>query len=685
MEEELPIPDALHINNSLVENNIAPVGGGLWSDGELLVSASTISNNNAQGGTGRHSIYNGGGGGGAGGLGGGVAIVGGTASLVQATVSNNVAAGGAGGTVDDWPCPTLPIGSSECIVGFSTFAGEAGGRPNQLGAGGDGGLANGLFRVTGHTLPNGETGLLGGGGGGGAIAGNLVTRHLAGSGGGLRAGAGGIGDQLKGGGGGGGAGAGGGIFLLDGSLSIDSSTITENLVRGGKGGVGVRGTEANPGLDATGTGGGVFVYQELNAELNLGNSIVSGNMADPRGRSDIDGRADSRGHNLVGYVTNTSDFPIPRQGGSDIRVADPQLGPLADHGGIGRVHVPQATSPALDRGDTSELNDGRGVQRGVGIRNDIGAVESHELVVTSLGDSLGTRSLRQALLDAELLPGTNTIHLPAGTIVLTSSLAISSDVILRGAAADQTIIDGSSVDGDLFAMDGVSVDFEALSIVGPNSGRILQIQNQAEVGIVQSELVGGANGVTPGGGSTNGGLILARDSVLNVHRSTLTAGIAAGSGGAISLGSRAIARVASSTIHGSSAAARADAIHVGRSASLVLSQSTIAGDRPDYAGEAIRVASQGQLRLHNTIVQGRLIGSVVSLGHNLVGDDSATRGLVASDIRNVNPRLGELTDNNGATRTVSVAQTSPALDAGDNRVNIFSRPAWSTAPTRRSR
>jgi hypothetical protein len=78
--------------------------------------------------------------------------------------------------------------------------------------------------------------------------------------------------------------------------------------------------------------------------------------------------------------------------------------------------------------------------------------------------------------------------------------------------------------------------------------------------------------------------------------------------------------------------------------------------------------------LWNTIVAGNthtgspsdVDGSIVSNGHNLIGDTNGSSGWVASDLLNVDPNLGPLQDNGGPTQTMALLPGSPAIDAGDN-------------------
>ena len=61
-----------------------------------------------------------------------------------------------------------------------------------------------------------------------------------------------------------------------------------------------------------------------------------------------------------------------------------------------------------------------------------------------------------------------------------------------------------------------------------------------------------------------------------------------------------------------------------------------------------------------------LQGEITSLGHSLIGVSTDASGFVASDLLDVDPRLGPLRFNGGDTVTHALRAGSPALDAGDN-------------------
>ena len=76
----------------------------------------------------------------------------------------------------------------------------------------------------------------------------------------------------------------------------------------------------------------------------------------------------------------------------------------------------------------------------------------------------------------------------------------------------------------------------------------------------------------------------------------------------------------------------------------------------------------GSVVLKNTVVSGsagdNCSGTITSGGHNLSSDDSC--GFSGpGDLQGVDPKLGPLADNGGATQTHALLAGSPAIDAGE--------------------
>jgi hypothetical protein len=105
---------------------------------------------------------------------------------------------------------------------------------------------------------------------------------------------------------------------------------------------------------------------------------------------------------------------------------------------------------------------------------------------------------------------------------------------------------------------------------------------------------------------------------------------------------------------------------------LTLNNCTISGNSGFFCS-GLYTGWTAQTR--NTIIAGNMTsywpgsgdvcGDLGSLGHNLIGDGSGY-GFDATDILNVDPKLGALQNNGGPTQTMALLPGSPAIDAGDN-------------------
>ena len=183
-------------------------------------------------------------------------------------------------------------------------------------------------------------------------------------------------------------------------------------------------------------------------------------------------------------------------------------------------------------------------------------------------------------------------------------------------------------------------------------------------------------GSTVSGNSADVGAGIDSDSgTLTVVGSTISANSADFGGGGIYANSSALT-VTNSTISGNVANRAGGGIDT-YSGTLTVLNSTISANSAEYGG-GIRDFS-GVLVLGNTIVAGNIAdtgpdgfkngGSITSQGNNLIGNQNGFRfGFVAkaSDLLDVNPHLGPLQDNGGATWTHTLLTGSPAIDAGSN-------------------
>ncbi len=253
-----------------------------------------------------------------------------------------------------------------------------------------------------------------------------------------------------------GQGIGGGLFVIEGSLQIEDSTISRNSAVGGLGGgvvssggettisgttisgnsAGVRGggvlfgsttnsmTISNSTISGNttsiGNGGGISIFQGTThirhstitgnvapdgfgsgvagnnngtyvSDLQVLSSIISGNA-----NSDVDNLLagsgtntfTSNGFNLIGTGNAASVFNLTTDQNG---VTAPGLLPLANNGGLTDTHALEATSPALDAGDTAAIptsdQRGSGFARLNGVRVDIGAFEANLISISPLDAS----------------------------------------------------------------------------------------------------------------------------------------------------------------------------------------------------------------------------------------------------------------------------------------------------------
>src|SRR6266851_2430864 len=305
------------ISDLTVANGRTTQGGGVYVySGNLTLSSSILSDNQAVGANGPYP-----GGPGQSGMGGGIYVDGGVVSVQKTTLSNNRATGGDGG-----------LGGSGFMCGV--------GGPGALGLGGGIYVAGGSVEVFQNTLSaNGSRG--GDGGQGGTTVEGLCP------------------------GGEGGNGIGGGLLVSGGDVEVQHSTLFANQATGGSGGVG-----EGYGPDGQGMGGGLSFNM---GTLRTRNTILAGNMAQTTAR-DLSGNLGSLGHNLIGNSTGGSGFDA-----TDLLDVNPRLGPLQDNGGPTLTHAPLEGSPAIDAGDNTDAPEfdqrGEGFPRIVNDIIDIGAFE----------------------------------------------------------------------------------------------------------------------------------------------------------------------------------------------------------------------------------------------------------------------------------------------------------------------
>jgi hypothetical protein len=326
-----------------------------------------------------------------------------------------------------------------------------------------------------------------------------------------------------------------------------------------------------------------------------------------------------------------------------------------------------------------------------------------EFIVSTLEDEndgnhdAGDLSLREAIAIAD--PGatiTFDSSLTDGTIDLVlEELAINKDLTIRGLGAKNLTIDGSFVGGEfpypivnrVFNInDGndtksSNVTIEGITIAG---GRSVEVSGGAGIlnyenlslnsSIIRDNVTTGRDGA---GISNSGNLVVNSSSIIN-NRAAYRGGLSGGAfGGGISNGGTA--RIVNSTIAENYASIGSGGIS--SSGTLEISNSTITSNTADFSdSEGIADGISGSASITSSIVAGNGIkdfreGAVLtSGGNNLIGNGDGSTGLsdgvngdlVGTSENPIDPKLGELQDNGGATPTQEVLAGSPAIDAGSN-------------------
>jgi hypothetical protein len=498
---------------------------------------------------------------------------------------------------------------------------------------------------------------------------------------------------------------GGAIYTMNDLLTITNSTFNGNS-SGGEGGGIVNGhsastTIANSTFSGNSSSSGAGIWNASNAaratitnctlsgnsassdggglvnqgNLVIGNTIIAGNSA-PTGPN-VSGTVTSQGHDLIGDGTGGSGFAPTDLVGTAANPIDPRLGPLQANGGPTATMALLPGSPAIYAGDPA-LSPGPFDQRGPGYPRivngtiDIGAFQSHIFAVQNTQDH-GTGSLRQAILDANTIPGSTVItFLPGitGTINIDSALpALSSNIDLEGPGALSLTVQPSS--GNSFRIftvgSGAVVTLAGLTIAHGTDVAGGGILNSGGTLTVSNCTIGNNSG----GGINNalGTLIVNSCSIAN------NAGPIGGG-----LTNSATLTISNSTVAGNTAVGSGSGGGINNTGTLTISSSTIANNSAAGAGGGIFNTGAGTVTVHNTLVAQNqaptgpdVAGAFISQGHNLIGDGTGGNGFTGTDLvgtsaHPINARLGPLQNNGGATQTLALLAASPAIDAGDSAV-----------------
>lgn len=338
-------------------------------------------------------------------------------------------------------------------------------------------------------------------------------------------------------------------------------------------------------------------------------------------------------------------------------------------------------------------------------------------------------TLRAAVMEANASPGMDTIVIPAGTYYLTipstaenyaldGDLDVTDSVIIVGAGAAETIIDGNRdvTNGRVFDIfSGVYVHMSHLTVrngiheatagISGTSGGVLnrgsltleyaRLLSNQEGGLLNSG-VAELNAVTYAnhtGGfvaltNTGGGTLTIRNSTINNNNSS---GFSNGGGVDASNGTITIMN---STIVNNQATLHGGGIYITQSVAnyptavylynVTVMDNIADSDQNDTGvGGGIAVSTfYGHIPtvyMHNSIVANNRLrfftnpvnsdcaGTITSGGYNLVKTLSGCdlTGVTTGNLTNMDPLLSNLLDNGGPTRTRLPGSLSPVIDAGN--------------------
>ncbi len=187
------------------------------------------------------------------------------------------------------------------------------------------------------------------------------------------------------------AGSGSAIYSYT-NMSIENSTVSENVISALSGGGAIQQSCLHAGLDSLATLNNVTIfdnasleasmpangievadsaYDECSATIEVSNTIIAD--------SDNQNCAETGGYGTITSLGNNldSDGTCAFAEDGDISGVSADLGVLAYNGGPTQTHLPHRTSPVINAGnnDTCATRDQRGVTRPQGATCDIGAVE----------------------------------------------------------------------------------------------------------------------------------------------------------------------------------------------------------------------------------------------------------------------------------------------------------------------
>ncbi len=462
------------------------------------------------------------------------------------------------------------------------------------------------------------------------------------------------------------ASGGGGIDSYSGSSSvmIINSTITNNTA------VAPNAARSGLWLEA----GTLTIQNSIVANNNGANNctVTGGTFTD--GGNNLDNGTSCAFSGAVGQNTN------------------PQLGVLADNGGMTQTHVLLVGSAAINAGNNAKAVDaliggvalttdqrGTGFPRIVGGTVDIGAVEGCPTfpVTVPASDSGG---LISAIACANATPTNDVINLTNSTYTLTTSMPSTTTgvpTILTTATAGTLTINGN----------GATITRSAAG--GTPNFRLFMVNNFGNLTLATMRLTNGLSGY--GGAIRNNGTLTITDSTLSGNTVTVGGGAIGNFAGTVTLNRSTLSgntasfgsamyieqgtmRLINSTLSGNTSTSfdfYSAAVYSGESPTIVIINSTITANTANSGPGGLNlngttVTIQNSIVANNNGANNCAVtgGTFTDGGNNL--DNGTSCGFSGAVGQNTNPQLGALANNGGVTQTHALLTGSPAINAGNN-------------------
>jgi CSLREA domain-containing protein len=337
------------------------------------------------------------------------------------------------------------------------------------------------------------------------------------------------------------------------------------------------------------------------------------------------------------------------------------------------------------------------------------AAHAATITVTTNADELNTDgdcSLREAITAANTnvavdgctsgAAGEDTVVVPAGTITLavagtgeeaaaTGDLDVTESLVVRGANAEATIVDGNDLDRVFDVPAGVTARLEDLTVRNGSVVTGAGIRNAGTLTLLRVT-VSGSQATADGGGVLNA----VPTAALTVTASTLSGNTAGETGGALGADGGTVT-IRNSTISGNQAECSGGGIALASATTATLNNATIADNTADanppppgacgteHNGGGIFVGAGATANVSNTIIGTNrdqssggdarhpdCSGTIASQGHNLIQDTTGctVSGVTTGNVTGQNPQVEPLADNGGTTQTHALRQGSDAVDAG---------------------